>query len=125
MNNILLVLSALGIGGILGAFAKSILDKQQFKFSKIFEYKEVRYKAILILMWVAMNPSKYEFSQLVKHRPNLKSVKELERELKLEYYNAMLFASDEVLNALGEFLKDKTLDNWEKTTRAMKKDLYI
>lgn len=72
-----------------------------------------------------MNPSKYEFSQLMKHRPNLKSIEELERELKLEYYNAMLFASDEVLSALDEFLRDKTPHNWKKTTRAMKKDLYI
>lgn len=124
-NEIILLLSAIGIGGILGAFVKSILDKHQFKFSKVFEYKEVRYKAIMIMMWVAMNPSEYEFRQLAIHRPQIKGKKELESELKLEYYNAMLFASDEVLSALNAFLKDKTIENWKRTTRAMKKDLYL
>jgi hypothetical protein len=37
----------------------------------------------------------------------------------------MLFTSDEVLTALKTFLIEKNLDSWEKTTRAMKKDLYI
>jgi hypothetical protein len=47
-------------------------DARQLKFSKVFEYKEARYKAIMILMWVAMNPTKYEFAQIAKHRPYIK-----------------------------------------------------
>jgi len=125
INNIILVVSSLGVGGFLGVFVKSFLDKQYHKFSKVFEYKEVRYKAIMILMWVAMNPSKYEFEELIRHRPNLKSIEELNKELNLEYHNAMLFASDEVLNSLSIFLKQRNLENWKLTTRAMKKDLYI
>lgn len=125
INNIILILSGLGIGSILGVIAKSFLDKQQHKFSKIFEYKEVRYKAIMILMWVAMNPSKYELQMLSKHRSDIKSAEDLDSELNLEYHNAMLFASDEVLDALNTFLKQKNIENWQITVRAMKKDLYI
>jgi hypothetical protein len=64
IDNIALLLSGLGVGGLLGVFAKSILDKRQFKFSKAFDYKEVRYQAITMLMLTAVNPSKYELAQL-------------------------------------------------------------
>lgn len=106
-------------------FAKFFLDRQNHKFSRIFEYKEARFKAIMILMWVATNPTEHEFGQLAKHRPDIKSVKDLDRELELEYHNAMLFASDKVLDALKAFLEKKNIENWKIVTRAMKKDLYI
>jgi hypothetical protein len=51
LNEITLIVSSLGIGGLLGVFAKSTLDKQQLRFSKVFDYKERRYQAIVILMW--------------------------------------------------------------------------
>lgn len=124
-NEITLTLSALGIGGLLGALVKSILDKRQYKFSKAFDYKEARYKAMMILMWVAMNPNEHELKQLRLHRPQLKNTKDLEDELNLEYHNAMLFASDAVLSSLLVFMKDKNPDNWQRTVRAMKKDLYL
>jgi hypothetical protein len=125
LNNIVLLLSGLGIGGLLGAFAKSFLDKQQHKFSKVFEYKEARYKAIMILMWVAMNPSEYELRKLAQHRPDIKNIKELDSELNLEWHNAMLFASDEVLTNLSAFLKEKNFENLRLTILSMKKDLYL
>lgn len=119
------VLSGLGIGGLLGVFAKSFLDRQQHKFSKVFEYKEARYKAIMILMWIAMNPTEYELGKLIKHRPDIRNTKELEEELKLEYHNAMLFASDEVLDAMSDFLKKKNVEAWKIVTKAIRKDLYL
>jgi hypothetical protein len=125
IETVTLALSALGIGGLLGVIAKSFFDKQHHKFSKVFEYKEARYKAIMILMWIAMNPSEYELAQLSKHRPDIKSAKELDRELSLEYHNAMLFAPDEVLETLKIFMEKKDLASWKKIARAMKKDLYI
>jgi len=125
VESLVLILSGLGVGGLLGVFAKSFLDKQHHKFSKIFEYKEARYKAIMIMMWVAMNPSEYELGQLAKHRPDIKGIDELDRELDLEYHNAMLYASDEVLGTLKQFLKNKNLESWKLITRAMRKDLYL
>lgn len=69
VNAIALILSSLGIGGLLGAFAKSVLDKRQLKFSKVFDYKERRYQAIIILMWVAMNSTEHELAMLKLRRP--------------------------------------------------------
>ena len=63
-NQLALALSSLGIGGLLGVFAKSALDKRQLKFPRSSDFKEVRYKAIGVLMLTAINPSKYELTQL-------------------------------------------------------------
>lgn len=125
INSLALILSGLGVGGLLGAYAKALLDKQQLKFSKLFDYKEARYKALTIMMWVAMNPTEYELAMLRKHRPEIKNTEDLERELQLEYHNSMIFASDGVIDALAAFLEDKTTANWKTVTRAMKRDLYL
>jgi hypothetical protein len=125
MSAVALVLSSLGIGGALGIVVKSILDKRQFRFSKVFDYKERRYRAIVILMWVAMNPSEHELSMLKRHRPELVDNDGIDRELELEYHNMMIYASDKVLSSFKQFLDEKNLTNWKAVTRAMKKDLYI
>lgn len=125
MNALALVLSGLGVGGLLGAYAKAVLDKQQLKFSKLFDFKEVRYKALTILMWVAMKRTDHELSMLQLRRPEVSSFEDVDRELELEYHNAMIFASDEVLRALEKFLQAKDDGTWRAVTRAMKRDLYI
>lgn len=125
LNEIVLILSGVGVGGLLGVFAKAMLDRRHLKFAKVFDYKQTRYQALVILMWVAMHPSDYEFAQLKKRRPALTNVAELDRELELEYHNAMLYASNKVLANLRDFISDKSLNNWKAATRAMKKDLYL
>ena len=124
-NQFALVISSLGLGGLLGAYAKAILDKRQLKFSKIFDFKEVRYKATIILMLTAMNPSKYELGQLKMRRPDMNGIEDLDRELELEYRNAMLYASDSVLKNFRVFLKDKSMANYEAVAHAMRRDLYF
>jgi hypothetical protein len=123
-DDIALVLSSLGVGSLLGIFAKSILDKRQLMFTKGFEFKEVRYKAITILMLAAVNPTKYDQLQLRMRRPEIADLDDLDRELELEYYNAMLFASDDVLRSFEIFLKEKSKANYEAVARAMRRDLY-
>ncbi len=124
LNQLALILSSLGVGGLLGVFAKSFLDKRQLKFSKVFDYKEVSYKAIAILMLAAVNPTKYDLAQLRIRRPEITDLDDLGRELDLEYHNAMLYASDRVLRIFEVFLKDKSMANYEAVARAMRRDLY-
>lgn len=125
LNEVALALSSLGVGGLLGVFAKSFLDKRQLKFSKVFDYKEARYKAITILMLTAVNPSKYELAQLKLRRPEMNGVEDLERELELEYHNAMLYASNKELRSFEVFLRDKNMATYEAVARAMREDLYL
>jgi hypothetical protein len=125
LSNFTLVLSGLGIGSLLTLVAKSVLDKRQYRFSKVFEYKERRYQAILILMWTAMSPTDSAMENLQLRRPEIKNKDDLQDELQLEYHNAMLFASDAVLTAFDRFIRYKTSGHWKLVARAMKKDLYI
>jgi hypothetical protein len=115
VNELALVLSALGLGGLLGAFAKAVLDKQQLKFTKVFEFKEARYKAIVIMMWAALNLDGRQMQKLKAVRPDIASPEALDGELELEYYNAMLYASDDVLKHLALFNEHRTIDNWRGT----------
>jgi len=124
LSQLALALSSLGVGGLLGVFAKSALDRQHLKFSKVFDYKEVRYKAISILMLAAANPTKYDLAQLRLRRPEIADLDDLGRELELEYHNAMLFASDNVLKHFAAFLADRSIVNYEAVARAMRRDLY-
>lgn len=125
LESVTLILSGLGIGGLLGILVKSVLDKQQLRFTKGFDYKEVRYKAIMILMWVALHPTPYELRMLRKHRPDIKNLSDLTNELNMELHNAMLFASNRVLKEFQAFLDNRTEEAWKSVTRAMKKDLYL
>jgi len=125
LNEIALVISSLGAGGLLGVFAKSFLDKRQLKFTKVFDYKESRYKAMSILMLTALNPSDYELAQLKMRRPDIRNVDDLDKELQLEYHNSMLFASDKVLRSFAVFLVEKTVTNYQAVAQAMRKDLYL
>ena len=125
LSNVVAILSGLGVGGLLGVFAKSVLDKRQLKFTKVFDYKETRYKALTILMLTAVNASKYELAQLKRHRPDMNGIDDLHRELELEYHNAMLFASDKVLKHFAIFLRDMSMANYETVAKAMREDLYL
>jgi hypothetical protein len=124
ISEIALIISSLGVGGLLGVFAKSILDRQQLRFSRVFEYKERRYQAMTILMLTAVNPSEYEWAQLRAQRPGINKIEDLDNELAAEYHNAMIFASDKVLQNLKVFLADKTLANYQAVAYAIRKDLY-
>lgn len=125
LNEIVISLaSGLSLGSLIGIFAKSALDKQRFRFTKVFDFKERRYQAISILMLAAVNPSGYSWDQLRLRRPEIAKPEDLDDELKTEYYNAMIFASDKVLRHLQIFLEDKTLASYGHVAEAMREDLY-
>jgi len=124
ITEIISLVSGLSLGSILGVFAKSSLDMQQMRFTKVFDFKEVRYKAMTILMLSSVDQSTYSLKQLRMRRPEIGTAEDLDNELRTEYYNAMLFASDGVLKNFEAFLSDKTIANYEAVARAMRKDLY-
>jgi hypothetical protein len=126
INSLALVLSGLGVGGLLGAYAKALLDKQQFKYTKLFDYKEARYKAISVLIWAAIDPIESELANIRKHGyDDITTPGDLDRLLRLEYHNALIFASGDVIRAFRVFLSDKSVANWENMARVIKRDLYF
>lgn len=124
ITEIISLVSGLSLGSLVGVFAKSSLDKQQMRFTKVFDFKEVRYKATTILMLSAVDQSPYSLRQLRIRRPEIGTTEDLDNELRTEYYNAMLFASDRVLKNFEIFLSEKTIANYQAVARAMREDLY-
>jgi len=69
----------------------------------------------------------YDFSEnetsLRINRPDLKSKQDVLGDLKAEWHNMMLFASQQTLNALGAFISNPSRQNFMKTSLAMRMDL--
>jgi hypothetical protein len=55
----------------------------------------------------------------------MNGTEDLDRELEMEYHNAMLYASDDVLQGFKNFLDNKNMANYEVVARAMRRDLYL
>lgn len=122
-NEIISILGLLGIGGITGAFFTSIWERNKTISLQKQSYKEARYKAIILLMYGYLE---YDDSAdfLTKNRPDLNSKEKLFLELKTEWNNMILYASDEVLLKSHLFLNSPTHETYKKVAIAMRKDLW-
>jgi hypothetical protein len=57
------------------------------------------------------------------NRPDLKDKKDVLDELRAEWYNMLLFASDGTLEALHKFILNTKIDTLKETAMSMRKDL--
>jgi hypothetical protein len=117
------IIASLSLGGLLSVLLQNILQNRTKVFEQGFSFKETRYKAIMILMWADVNPQS-ELKHLKVYRDDIPNQEALIRELKLELYNAVLYAGDEVLKALAIFIKDPHHQNYSRVALAMRRDLY-
>lgn len=119
------ILSILGVVGIAGIVTTSLtyfFDKRkQIKFREQ-EYKEMRYKAMVLHMKVMLKPDDLKYMQL--HRPDLKTMEDVKNEVETELFNCLLFASDNVIKSLKEFILKPSNVTYAKTVFAMRKDCW-
>lgn len=123
LQTILPILTSFGFGGLITILIKSYLDNRRKKFEHEFNQKEKRYKAIMIQMWASINPDT-ELEHLQRFRPDVTSKEMLFRELELELYNGVLYASDDVLKQLRKFISKRDYQSYLNVALAMRKDLY-
>jgi hypothetical protein len=128
------LLPILGIGGIIAALigilgavvGAYVQSKFQYR-KQLNEYehdlKKQRYLAINILLLTKLD-IKNRFESLKRKRPDITTEEELDKEIEMEYMNAFIFASDEVLWHFGLFVSDTSRKNYSYTTEAMRKDLW-
>ncbi len=76
---LLSIFSIVGIGGIIGAFFTYWWNKRQEIELKNFEFKERRYKCIMILMYVYIKPD--ELKNLVHNRPDIRNIEDLKKRI--------------------------------------------
>jgi hypothetical protein len=120
---IISLITTFGIGGILGAYFKSHFERQKELKDQEHQLKKTRYGAILMLMLAKLDP-KDGLEKIKTFRPDLKSVTDLDKEIKTEYYNAIIFASDIVLEAMSNFIKSPNYKHYIITAKAIRKDLW-
>src|SRR3989304_8024816 len=101
-EEIIAVLGIVGIGGIIATSLTYVYEKRkQIKFSEQ-EEKEKRYKALAIQMRIVVEPENLKY---VKHiRPDLVTIEDWKNEVRAEWFNLLLFASDDVVKALKQFI---------------------
>ena len=122
-EEILAVLGVLGVGSLVATSLTYILEKRkQVRLSEL-ELKETRYKIIIAKMGVHLNP---DYLKQIHFEPKRRDLnpKEIRKELEMEWYNSWLFASDEVVKTLKEFILKPNYTNYGKTVLAMRKDLW-
>ncbi len=119
---IIVLLTALG-GGFFGAYFQSRFQHQKELKSDIHELKRQRYGAILIQMLTILDPE-HGLSKTQKFRPDLKNIDDFKEEVKTEMLNSVLYAGDEVIKAMADFVKSPTYSSYIKTASAMRMDLW-
>ncbi len=124
IENVLSVLSLLGVGGLLGAYSQALWERKNTILLQKQEFKETRYKCIILLLLARLDFEK-EKKKLHRHgRGNLKNISDLNEELTAEYYNMILYASEEVLTSMSHFLDNPNKKEFQKVTIEMRNDLW-
>ena len=124
-EEIVAILGIVGIGGIVATSLTYVYEKRkQTKFREQ-ELKETRYKIIIAKMGVLLDPKYIEniIFQTKKEEETINS-EWVKNELEAEWFNSWLFASDEVVNNLKEFIHDPNQINYGRTVLAMRRDLW-
>ncbi|TVZ37654.1 hypothetical protein P886_1996 [Alteromonadaceae bacterium 2753L.S.0a.02] len=121
-SNWITLIIGLGVGSGLTALVQHFLKKQEAVFTSQRQDLEKRYRVIILLMYAA-----YDFegnsSSLRINRSDLKSQGEVLEELKAEWFNMLLFASEATQKSLHSFIQKPTLENLKNTALSMRKDL--
>lgn len=114
--------TSLGVSGLLTAFVQHRFEHQKQIRGLEHDLKERRYKTINLLMLTLLDPE--DMRQVNEHRPDLRNIDDIVKELRAEMLNSILFANDDVIRSLGEFIAQPTHDRYIKTAISMRKDLW-
>ncbi|HBO84332.1 MAG: hypothetical protein A2073_05690 [Deltaproteobacteria bacterium GWC2_42_11] len=124
LENVFTILGLLGLGGLLGTYFRILWERKNSALLQKQEFKETRYKCIILLLLSHLDFDKNK-PMLHQHgRSYINRIEDLQDELKLEWNNMILFASDEVLSRMREFIENPSQENFQKTAVAMRKDLW-
>ena len=123
-ENIISVLALLGLGGLSGNYFRILWERKNSALLHKQEFKETRYKCIIMLMLSMLDFEKNK-SMLHKHgREYIQNIKDLKDEIIMEWNNMILFASEEVLISMGKFIDTPSNESFRKVAIAMRKDLW-
>lgn len=116
-----IAIAILGSGLIVTYLGYVLEKRKQIRFSEQ-EEKEKRYKSLVQKMRIVVEPEDMKYVK--EHRPDLKNIEDWKKEIQQEWFNSLLFASDDVIRALKEFVLKPDDSTYAKTILAMRKDLW-
>jgi len=123
VNEILTAIGFVGLGGLLKSILDFFIGSRKAKQDAKLTFKEVRYKAIILMSYALVNYEK-EKTMLVVNRPDIASIDRLLNELHAEFINMLLYGSDEVILNLKKIIDHPTADTLNILAIKMRKDLY-
>lgn len=116
------LIAGLGIGSAVTAYIQYSLKIRESTYQSQRQELEKRYRVIILLMYAAYDFESNKTSFRIQ-RPDLQNQKDVLDELKAEWYNMLLFASEPTQKALHTFIQDPNLKNLKDTAISMRKDL--
>ena len=130
IKNITTVLSLIGVGTLVGVFAKHFLNIQKEKRLQNQKLKEDWYSNLIKYMRSYLSPesvSRGYFHFADKSVVNLSGEllkTRLMENIKEIYYEILLYASDDVILSIKSFIKNPSEQSWLDTIISMRKDLW-
>lgn len=117
------LLAAIGVGSVFGAYFQSLFQHQKQIKEHEHGIKRQRYGCILILMLTKLDP-KTGLPHIREIRPDLHDLNDIEKEIEVELLNGVLFASDDVIKSMSEFIRNPSYSSYIKTATSMRNDLW-
>lgn len=125
MDDIIKILTALGIGSVLGYFIQYTLNKKKELYSSLYKLNEDRYKNILSHMVIVLNEEYTKFMNHIDPRTGTQMTHDDHVDfLNAEYFQAILYAPDKVLEELKLFIEEPDEENFIRTAKAMRHSLW-
>jgi hypothetical protein len=126
---IISLVTALGVGSIIGIVIKHLLDRNAELKIKLKTINEEKYRTILIYMSIIINPrNKDHFvlnDNILYQLKNENDIREYAlSKLNEYYYQSLLYASDDVMKSFKLFLANPNRENYILTARKMRADLW-
>jgi len=128
IQSIISVLGLLGVGGAIGSYFQYLWKQKREIELKIQGLNENKYRSTLVFMRCILKPeniNQFNIDDPSMQRLKGKEVENYARAKLIEYYyNSILYASDDVLSMLKEFINNPSESNFFEVAIAMRKDLW-
>jgi hypothetical protein len=123
IENTISALGLLGLGGVIGTYLRIQWERRNASLLQNQEFKDTRYKCIIMLMYTALNFEKRGLN-LNQFGRNFQSNDDVIDELKAEWHNAILFASEDALMSIYAFINQPSATAFKQSALAMRRDLW-
>ena len=123
MENLIKAVGLLGIGGLISSYFTLLWQRKNEDTKARQEYKETRYKCIVLLMKALIEFDKYK-DMLIKHGYVISNKGDLIDLLKDEQLSAVLYASKSFIKTLGSFINNPNKNTLVDAVIEMRKDLW-